>query len=466
MLHAFLHPPEIGRRPRWLSWLVGCLKPGRNMDDRASHALKAASLRSAAIQNRNLRPDLIRALGLSYDPFLEPVSEKDQTPNFLDIFVDPTPSLLDRLQERASMLVFGAPGMGKTATRLALEYLLRNAPGHPPNLCVTYRPHVGEAGGHDRAALAAHHYEQIAAAAAVDSVVQVIERYDDQPEELDERQRAALARQVRACPAPFQRLIRNGARDLPASTPPDGAIWRSQSGPRHADPDAGRDDVTGIRPVVRYVVPSPRWRRLIAWMASVTTLRPEPQPWEQTVADAAALGFDAIFVLVDAVDASHVDPAAQRALLQPLLDDVAALGRKQIYLKCFVPPWGGGRTAAAVHDITLTGNIEVATIERATHNMLKALVRERLQAAGTSRVSIASLDALRREDIVESIEDRLVELADGSPRRVMELVRDFLDFHSRHGFMHADERGRPWITGAEWQEFLATISPRPISSSP
>src|SRR5262249_14443771 len=101
----------------------------------AQDILELWDLRVFELLEPTLRRQLVAAMGLRYDPLVTSVSESDAAPDFGEIYVDPRPSLLDLLKHRTSALVFADYGMGKTATRLALEYALRNSYEGQPPLC-------------------------------------------------------------------------------------------------------------------------------------------------------------------------------------------------------------------------------------------------------------------------------------------------------------------------------------------
>lgn len=397
------------------------------------------------------RSTLISTMGLAYDPFSHAFSEGDPAPDFQSIFVDPTPSLLDKLQRRGHLVILADYGLGKTATRLALEYVLRSARAQPPCLCVTYTPSLEDLAHHGADDLLEHMLRDMAAAAAIDLVVQFIERLDDLPRMLSAEQSAALARQARALPQQVQKRFQQVAREAHH----DGALWR------------GDRAVSGIRPVVRHVATTRRWRLAVEVIAAAASGQRVPQPWDRSLADARTLGFGEVVLLVDAIDEQQIDPAVQTELIAPLLAHAPALEERQVSMKCFMPaPEPSIARSMSTFMNTLTSSIEIATIERGTQDDLLSIVHERLEAASASPTSYPTLDWFKRDDIAESLEVKLAQLADGSPRRMMELVSAFLDYHSEHGFLHVQERGRPWITRAEWQEFLARVEPRSRPSSP
>lgn len=388
------------------------------------------------------RRQLIAAMGLRYDPLITSVSESDPAADFGEIYVDPQPSLLDMLRQAASALVFADYGMGKTATRLALEYTLRNSYEPSPPLCVTYTPRIDLLENGDAADILTRHQEAISREIAIDLIIQLIERQDSDPETLSAKQQAALRRQARALPL----RLRHRIRDAAASGPSDGVIWH------------------GIRPVARYVAMTPRWR---GWIDRINSAfvpgAPQPVAWEQALEDTRTLGFPRVFLLIDAVDEGAINRDALQAVVAPLLNAIGRFQDQKMLLKCFLPT----DLLELVRDTYqkrfqgLTVPVELATIAEVPRDHLEAIVNERLQAASASNASFRSLDWLKGSEITESIQARLAILARGSPRRMIELASALLDFHSEHGFR---QKERLRLTAAEWQEFLARIERLSLAS--
>jgi hypothetical protein len=391
-------------------------------------------------QQPSLRERLISAMGLTFDPFSSGVSEKDLVPDFGAIYIDLQPSLLKDLQQPAASFVFADYGMGKTATRLALEYTLRLARSTPQTLSVTYTPDVGRA----RAAQASEtplldqHLDAITREMHIDLLIQYIERLPERAGS-DNMQRSlhmqqALQRQAQAASAILRQRIYMALRD----TPPDGAIWR------------------GIRPLVRHVAVTETWKALIQQLAAMMGTPGAHPSWKETIYDAQALGFQQTFALIDAVDDGMFDADDYFTVIKPLIAAMNHLQDQHIYLKCFLP------LAVKEHVLnaeemqvnTLTSHPRIATIDQVSSENLQKIIIDRLTAASTSSASFRSLDWLG-PGLEESIQDRLVALAQGSPRHLIELVSAFLDFHSFHGFR---DNERLWVAPAEWRRFQDEIT--------
>jgi len=382
------------------------------------------------------RARLIKAVGLAYDPFSSGVSEKDLAPDFGSIYVDMQPGLLSELQQPGPGFVFADYGMGKTATRMALEYALRLA-RHPMTLSATYTPSIAQQTP-PAESLLQQHLDAIAIEVRIDLLVQYLERLPERQAEREATagplQQLALYRQARSLPTRFSAAMRTAL----ANPGEDGAFWRA------------------FRPNVRYVPVTTAWRSLVETMVKAARSSESPRAsWEETVYDARSLGFQQIYVLVDAIDEGRSSDDAYLEVVQPLIKAASDLARQGIYLKCFFP--------LELKELLLNENTmlngaltlppAIAIINSISPADLEKLITDRIEAAGTSGASIRSLDWFGQE-LDESIQARLITAASGSPRRLIELTSALLDFHSLNGFRHEE---RLWLTRAEWQQFLEAV---------
>lgn len=381
------------------------------------------------------RERLIKAMGLAYDPFSSGVSERDLAPDFGSIYVDTLPGLLDSLIYPETSCLLADYGMGKTATRYALEYFLRLA-RTPTTLCVSYSPSL-EALAASQDNLLQAHLDAIAAELRIDLMVQYIERLPERQAERDGDSgyltSRAISRQAPLLPGHFLRSLR-AASDLEQA---EGSFWRP------------------LRPVVRHVAPTPAWRSLLDQIVRAARAAVQPASWEETVFDAASLGFSQIFILVDAIDNGGFEADAYLEVVRPLLAVASELERHAIYLKLFLPREIRFAIEAVRNSTrqSLTLPRMVATIDKISIPDLDRILSDRLEAARTSEASFASLDWFGQE-LGESVQGRLVEAACGSPRRLIELASALIDFHSLNGFYNEE---RLWLTPVEWQAFLHKV---------
>ena len=410
-------------------------KPSRDLDLQPHvikpkpHHLRTGS--SAKLIPGPNRAQLIAALKLRYDPFQHRVTEQELGQNFAEIYVEPVESLLIRLQEACSSFVFADNGMGKSATRLALEYTLRLFPDiAAPTLCVRYEPDFIDA------ATQATHLRGIQTAIATDIVIQTFERYMTGLIEFDDRMIAALQRQAAILPAQLRASRLRAAQEAP---PQDGIFWD-----------------TTLRPMVEPLNTGARWRELLDIIAKAKQRSAyKRQSWHDTLKDIKTLGFTNIYVLIDAVDEKKVDPLDWLAFLAPLLNTLADLQDQRVFLKCFLPAQveQSFRRQYERKLNLLTLSPEFTTIAL-TSTDLKHILERRIQAAKHHVSRVITLDLLAGSGIDESIEAWLVQEADGSPRKLLKYVSKLLDFHTEHGFQR---NRRLHLTREEWSAFKSLV---------
>lgn len=374
------------------------------------------------------RDQLISALMLRQDPFRHKVTDQEIELNFGEIYVDPEESLLSPLLEPSSAFVFAKFGMGKTATRLALEYALRLTPGIEGTLAVRYDPNrdVGQWGNTKL------HFNRLLQDMAIDLVIQTFERHNNSLHPLSNACIEALERQVMMLPQWLRNQIQKHAQQPTAN----GAFWGT------------------IRPVVESMGISPRWHELMTILVRGTKRRGRQRQPTLALAleDAHTLGFHDIFLLIDGVDDTSIDPHRWLMFLAPLLERLPTLQSQHLFLKCFLP--------AAAHEVLLaeyavllrglTPTPVVTTMNHMSDSDLRRILRDRIKASKSVPAHIVHLDFLAESDISESIEEWLVTQANGSPRRVLALASNLLDFHATYGFQ---DRRRLHLTADEWAIF-------------
>jgi hypothetical protein len=410
----------------------------KRLETKAAPVIAPAPASSAAaappVRQQPFKPNrrrLIEAMGLAYDPFSSSVGESDVPANFETVYVEPRESLLDALKQPQHSFVFADYGMGKTATRLALEYLVRSTPGSPLILTVPYTPRLNDLLAPFKRGSLERHLSAIGRTLAIDLVVHVLERFNDSLPDYSELQLEALRRQVGVLPRRFRELLQRLPREELKAPP-----W------------------CRLRPVVRHVTATSTWKDLIARIAlPPNSQAPRTPSWEQAISDAHLLGFDLVYVLVDALDEGAQDPKdlASRVLDLPFAL-IHAFDTYSVYLKNFLPlsltESFNRMPQRALQGLTLVD--EPATIDYVSAEHLQAIIRERLLAASTSNSSFRTLDLFRDDDLKDSIEARLAILAQGSPRRMLQLASLLLDFHARYGFRDQD---RLVITAQEWETY-------------
>lgn len=377
------------------------------------------------------RDDLIMALNLRLDPFRHVVTDQEVGLRFSEIYVDPEESLLSPLMERGSSFVFAQHGMGKSATRVALEYELRLTPGRAATLCVSYIPNseIGAWTGPES------HLERILQDLAIDVVIQAFERQHMTLEPLSDDVVDALERQASLLPARLRQRIQHYVDHPPA----DGVFWSS------------------LRSVVEKITVSPRWIELLTIIArGCARLAPAQPSLHAALEDAHILGFTDVFILIDAVDDTSIDPERWLQFLSPLLKLLPQWQAQHVFLKCFLPLDLKKLLVAHYEHLfeVLTPSPSITTMEKMSASDLRRILQERIQAAKIDPASIVSFDLLAGADVRDGIEAWLAEQAQGLPRRVLSFASNLLDFHTTHGFQL---QRRLYLTASEWQTFQQQI---------
>jgi hypothetical protein len=138
------------------------------------------------------------------------------------------------------------------------------------------------------------------------------------------------------------------------------------------------------------------------------------------------LSFDAIYLLLDGVDAypeTSLDAGHALALLSPLFEQARAWMEQRLFLKAFLPlKWQSALQGAFP---LLTSQAKVAIIEW-TAELLTQVLRSRLEAA--SEMAPASLDMLGNPGF-RGLDDRLARAVEPRPRELLLLVERILFEH-------------------------------------
>jgi hypothetical protein len=380
----------------------------------------------------NRRRQYLKRLRLNHDPFthtttelefqsneqLEKLEESDDDegslqPSFLTYFVHPPYDsktelvedrdelLIDQLKRPQHSFVYADDGGGKTMLRYMLEAECRFVPEQ--TLIVSY------ALGKENTTTSTRPTEAILnEALATDLFVQTIEQFGRQQERLDDGLLAGLIPYWRDSIPHFERKLR---RHLELGQPYSGTeisawwtIWQRIA--------------VRYRPftpsIVKFV------RSILAW--------PKKQPksastLQQGLILAQQLGYKQVFTLLDTVDKDNHDDS-----YSPVTQTIAAINALDspipLYIKAFLPK----RLAPIIqkHTSRLTSQPFSAIIRWDKPDSLLQIIENRFRSAGSW---INGLDAISSQTIATKVNARLIQYAQGSPRRLLQVVSNLIDAH-------------------------------------
>ncbi|MFQ5578724.1 MAG: hypothetical protein ACE5G8_17240, partial [Anaerolineae bacterium] len=210
------------------------------------------------------------------------------------------------------------------------------------------------------------------------------------------------------------------------------------------------------RPAVRYVHPSSRIIGLLkecmppAALPTKTRTAPGEALLKAGLEAAKAWGFEQLFVLVDGVDAYERDVPHMLALISPLLEHLHNWQAEGLFFYFFLtsdmeaPLMKTHR--ASLRRLPFPPASYALTWEPQT---LAELLHRRLRAAGSRD---PGFNALATGGLENSLETRLIEAAQNSPRRLLHIVSALIDAHAQ------TDAGRVLITPADWRRMRANWS--------
>lgn len=164
---------------------------------------------------------------------------------------------------------------------------------------------------------------------------------------------------------------------------------------------------------------------------------------------AGPLGFEAVYLLVDGVDAHVQEPLLVVRMLEPLLKRVRAWQQQALFLKSFLPKELFPLLEESSQSV-LTAPSEVAIIEWDRKSLVK-VIRERLRVA--SEGMFDSLMALSVPDVAPQIELRLAEaVRPVLPREMLRLVQRVFYEHARRVGPYGRLEQRDYEAAMEWYQ--------------
>ena len=399
--------------------------------------------------NNNKRDHyLLQTLGLDHDPFAFSAAElelqvKSADPPFLSYFVDlpanaSEESLLDNLKRPGHAVIYGAAGAGKTTLRYALEAHSRAMVNRI--LIVSQPTGKGKPGKTTSIPSLSAFLEAL----AVDLFVQTLEQFENLPALPDADLIQELGQfWLRFIPNFRRTVFRQIQEAQPTNAPSSISTWWR----------------TWKRVVVQYTPWTEERRQFVeaALTAKIEkeTAVPNLQAIKQGSELAYRLGYEHIYYLIDVADTSQLD-------IPRLLDQLRETGEWEtavspaltISLKTFLPErlqeplQRQNQFPAALISPSFS-----AIISWKDPQLFKALIANRFRSAYAGSW-IRGFEVLASQEIAAKLPDYLVEAADHSPRRLLQLIHLLINIHAAHA--PAD----PLITAEEWQETRAIWSDR------
>lgn len=361
------------------------------------------------------RLTFLKSIGLANDPFATPVAEQELKieeipPRFYSYFTSPAFANLPQNQDVFQILraahhafIYGAPGAGKTTLRLMLEADCRTRLDH--TLVVTYN--LGE--DITQPLSAEQHWKRLARTFAIDLFVQIVERFDPSLETTPE-QKNALRQIMLLSECHLQRLVdRILENPQPDSLAGLGVYWSLVN-----------------RPAVRYVASS---KHLLDLLQSAKPEFPCPPPldgiqlvhsgWEM----AKLWGFKRTIVLVDGVDARQRTVEWMMALIEPLVQSLEHWSERDLFFKFFLTTELEKPLHASLADLHLKYIRDRIVWDK---DSLHDLLRERFRVAGSRKVDFSDVAG---EGLEDKLDDLILESAQGSPRRMLQIISALIDAH-------------------------------------
>lgn len=364
----------------------------------------------------NPRLQFLRSIGLVNDPFATPVAEQELKieeipPRFYSYFTSPAfanlpqnQDILQTLRVANHAFIYGKPGSGKTTLRLTLESDCRTRLDH--TLVVTYN--LGEDVTQPLAP--EQHWERLARTFAIDLFIQIVEQFDPTRSEATPQQIVTMRQIMDLSKCQLQRVVQR----ILESPHPDslaglGAYWNLAN-----------------RPAVRYV---PSSKRLLDLLKAARPEFPCPSPPDGInlvhtgLEIAKQWEFAKILVLVDGVDARKRTEKWMLALIEPLVQSLEHWSERGVFFKFFLPAELQNPVQEYLANLHLEYIRDRITWDK---DSLSNLLRERFRVAGSRKVGF---DALAGEGLEGKLDELILESAEGSPRRLLQIISALIDTH-------------------------------------
>ena len=373
------------------------------------------------MEEKNMRGNFIKKIGLDHDPFQTPVAEQELTrvqDRFYSYFSTPVlPSsqgeILKKLRYPQPSFVFGRPGSGKSTLRLTLEADCRTI--LDGTLATTYI--LGE--DVEQPLSYEEHGARLARALTIDLTLAIIEQFNplSQP---TANKIELLKQQVLTGGRQLQRLLRTLLEKM--ARPKTNVV----------DPVWGISQDWKIigKASAKYVGASKELEKILGEL--ILPYQRENVSWEdfwRGLDVAQEWGFKRFFILVDGVDARQRSAKSMMDLIVPLLDILPDLGEKNVFPKMFLPLELKSRIKthliAQLKGLPFEGFLSIMEWDdTAMRRLLAQRFRAAMSGPGPHHMG---LDSLATPNL--NLDEKLINAAEGSPRRLLGIVSDLIDIH-------------------------------------
>lgn len=320
-------------------------------------------------------------------------------------------SLIEMLRRNKTAFIYGEQGVGKTTLRLALEAECRRVTDG--TLVVTVVLPAGS--GHNSAADI--NWSHLTRNLAIDAFIQALERFNPHEVPPTPPQIKALGQLLLLGEEKLYRVVRK----IVSARPDESTQW-----------GAG-DFWCGVgRFPMRYVHISKALQALVEQAlqsAKTVTAVTGKQAWDEGVLAARVWGFKRFLLLVDGVDNVGLAVPEMLNLLLPFLQQTARWRKQDVIARYFLPTSLRPHVRKIIDSLPEVTAAEWFAIELEwTDAALQQLIKARFRAAGSRRVGFADLgDSTLEKSLGKPLDQLLVETANGSPRRLLQLISRMID---------------------------------------
>lgn len=389
------------------------------------------------------RLDFLRSLGLNHDPFITPVAEQetsssDDIPISYSYYLHPSftagKKAVNEITFRTleeNIFIYGDPGSGKTTLRFMIEAECRTR--LEKTLVVSNI--LGE--DIELPLSSDEHGRKLAKSIAIGLFIQIVEQFEPSKRSLDKKLIDVLKRQIIIGGRHVQRLL-SFLLDpgIPNKRAGISAYWR----------------MIGEIPV-KYVTKTEALSQLINKCTNYNKMKNEDLTSWDLVAQgfhAARLwGFRRILIMVDGVDTRQRNTEAMLDLIKPLIEKFSGLAAQDVYFRFFLPV--ELRKTIENHIKTITnGNLKAVKyrpiIIKWQKDDLYKILAQRFSAAGSHLDGFESL-----ADKNLKIDQKLINEAKGSPRRLLNLASALIDEHL------ARKPGKSKMSKLDWDKARSRV---------